>query len=112
MSPRHESDRLADIGRAIGVIREYSIARAHPDSMSMVIEDAIKYRLIEIGEAVGDLPSSTTARRPDVPWIEIKGLRNLLAHAYFDVDMRLVWTIVDAHLDALESAVEELSRQQ
>ena len=80
--------------------------------MSMVVEDAIKYRLVEIGEAVGELGDDTRSMAPEVPWAKIKGVRNLLAHAYHDVDIRIVWAIIDEHLDPLDIAIERLANAE
>lgn len=108
MSPRHESDRLADISLAIAAIRSHL---RHRDSMSMVVEDAIKYRLVEIGEAVGELTDDAKLLAPDIPWVKIKAMRNLLTHAYHDVDIRIVWAIVDEHLDPLDAAITQMMNE-
>jgi uncharacterized protein with HEPN domain len=45
-------------------------------------------RLIEIiGEAATKVSEATTSRAPQVPWAAIRGMRNRLIHAYFDVDL-------------------------
>lgn len=105
MSPRHQSERLADISLAIAAIRSHLRYR---DSMSMVVEDAIKYRLVEIGEAAGELTDDVKSIAPGIPWVKIKSMRNLLAHAYHDVDIRIVWAIIDEHIDALDLAVRQM----
>jgi len=52
-------------------------------------------RNIEIlGEAAGRLPETFRCRYPDVEWNRIRGMRNRIAHAYFGIDLALVWTIV------------------
>lgn len=43
-----------------------------------------------------------------IPWQQIAGLRNVLAHQYLGVDLRLVWNVVQDHLPALRDAVEIL----
>jgi uncharacterized protein with HEPN domain len=65
-------------------------------------------RLLEIiGEAAGRVPPEEQARRPDVPWPSIVGLRNRLIHGYDNIDHDIVWQIVTTDLPAL---VLELSR--
>jgi uncharacterized protein with HEPN domain len=49
-----------------------------------LVFDAVRVRLIEIGEAAKDLPADLTATEPDLPWREIAGMRDQLAHRYFD----------------------------
>ncbi len=48
------------------------------------------------------------ALAPDVPWKQIKGMRNPITHEYFDVEPDLVWRVVDEHIGALLSEVERL----
>lgn len=44
----------------------------------------MRIRLIEIGEAVKSIDPALLAREPDIPWIDVAGMRNHLAHRYFD----------------------------
>ena len=47
-------------------------------------------------------------RQPDIPWGEIVGMRNLLVHAYFDVDIGLVWQTVQEDLPPLIAQLETI----
>ena len=59
-------------------------------------------RLLEIiGEAATRVPTEERARRPDIPWAAIVGLRNRLIHGYDDVDLDIVWAIVTSDLPTL-----------
>lgn len=54
--------------------------------------DAVRARLIEVGEAVKDISDALLSTEPDLPWREIAGMRDQLAHRYFgafDRDHRL-----------------------
>lgn len=65
-------------------------------------------RLLEIiGEAASRVPVEERARRPNVPWAAIVGLRNRLIHGYDDVDHDIVWAI---RLDRPASAALEADR--
>lgn len=65
-------------------------------------------RLLEIvGEAANRIPPSDRDRHPQVPWAQVIGLRNRLAHGYDRVDLDIVWQIVTRHLPPL---VAELDR--
>jgi uncharacterized protein with HEPN domain len=58
-----------------------------------------------IGEAVRALPSSFKARHSSLPWARIVGMRNILVHAYFGIDVELVWQVVERDLPALKEQV-------
>lgn len=62
-----------------------------------------------IGEAASRLSAETKESHPDIPWHEIVGMRNRLVHAYFDVDLRLVWDTIRDDLPVLISQLERLA---
>ena len=47
-------------------------------------------------------------RQPDIPWGEIVGMRNRLVHAYFEVDIGLVWQTVQEDLPPLIAQLERI----
>jgi len=53
-------------------------------------------------------PASFRERHGEIPWGRIVGLRNRVVHAYFDVDLELVWEIVRAELPDLKAQLESL----
>lgn len=70
-------------------------------------QSAIIRQLEIIGEAVKNIPSSFRERYPRVAWKDIAGLRDILSHAYFGVNLDRVWRIIEADLPKLK---EEISR--
>lgn len=62
-----------------------------------------------VGEAASRLSAETTKSHPDIPWREIVGMRNRLIHAYFDIDLRLVWDTVHIDLPVLIAQLEPLA---
>ncbi len=66
-------------------------------------------RLLEIiGEAAKHVPSNFRDKAPAIPWRDITGTRDRLTHAYMDVDMDIVWTIISESLPRLISELEKL----
>lgn len=66
-------------------------------------------RLLEIvGEAAGKVSPAFRAAHPEMPWAEMGGLRNRLAHAYFDVDLDVLLDVVAKDLPPLILQVEGL----
>ena len=72
--------------------------------------------LIEaIGEGVKQVDKMTgnllLATRPDIPWQDIIGMRNHIAHGYFDIDGEIVFDVVKNHLESLSSAISYFLEQ-
>jgi uncharacterized protein with HEPN domain len=65
------------------------------------VEDATADRLLAIGEAAKYLDDSVKARNPDIPWRQIVGLRNILAHQYFIRESAIIWQTVKVALPRL-----------
>lgn len=67
-----------------------------------MVQDAVIRNLEIIGEAVRNLPSGFKKDYPKVPWRSITGLRNVLIHEYFGIDMAIVWGVVSKRLPVLK----------
>ena len=61
-----------------------------------------------VGEAASRITSETRDRHPNIPWSRIIGMRNRLIHAYFDVDIDIVWSTVVHNLTPLAAELENL----
>ena len=69
-------------------------------------------RLIEIlGEAAKNISPEIQAQAPQIPWRQITGTRDRLAHAYFDVNLDVIWEIVTIGLPPLAHNLELLLQQ-
>ncbi len=90
--PRNPADRLPDIVEACDAIARYI---ADYDAVTFAADaktrDAVIRQFEILGEAVKALPVECTEREPGVPWRQIAGFRDVLAHAYFAVEMSVVW---------------------
>lgn len=66
-------------------------------------------RLLEIlGEAGKNVSEATKAKSPNIPWRLICGTRDRLIHAYFDINLDIVWEIVNQDLPSLIPQLESL----
>ncbi|HPV14318.1 MAG TPA: DUF86 domain-containing protein [Candidatus Cloacimonadota bacterium] len=63
-------------------------------------------QLINIGETVGRLSEEITSDESAIEWRKIRGLRNILAHDYYGVDHREIWSIISIHIPTLKKVVE------
>ena len=74
--------------------------------------DAVLRNLTVIGEAAGHIPDEICQRHPEVPWRNMRDLRNLVVHEYFGVDLTIVWTTIREDLPALLSPLESLLQEE
>ena len=102
---RNDRQRLEDILAAIDAIRAH-LARG--ELSDALVFDAVRVRLIEIGEAVKALPAELLANEPDLPWAQIAGMRDRLAHRYFDTSHTILAATVEHDLPELERATRSL----
>lgn len=82
---------LEDIVMACSRIHEYTAGMGFDEfSRDRMKQDAVVRNLEVIGEAAKKLPSEVTAAMPQVPWREVCGFRDVLAHQYFGVNYTIV----------------------
>jgi uncharacterized protein with HEPN domain len=102
---RDDPQRLNDILAAVAAIAEYTERGDLDDGL---VFDAVRVRLIEIGEAVKVIDPDLLAREPDIPWLDVAGMRDHLAHRYFDTAHTIVRATVAEDLPPLAAAVKRL----
>jgi uncharacterized protein with HEPN domain len=102
---RHDRQRLEDILAAIDAVRAHLSRGELSDTL---VFDAVRVRLIEIGEAVKALPAELLASEPDLPWAQIAGMRDRPAHRYFDTSHAILAATVEHDLPELERATRSL----
>lgn len=102
-----ERQRLADIQAAIDAIRSHLQRGQLSDGL---VFDAVRIRLLEIGEAVKALPAELLDTQPSIPWRQIARMRDHLAHRYFDTAHAILQATVDDDLPELERAIHALGK--
>ncbi len=108
---RSDRERLLDILEAIERIEKYAKQGKEAFAKSDLIQNwMIRYIQI-IGEAAARLTEATRSANPDVPWTEIVGMRNILVHQYFGIDIEAVWNAVEKNLPALKTQIERMLRE-
>jgi len=102
---------LRHILDAIGKIETYTSPGRDAFFANPMAQDAVLRQLEVIGEAVKQLSTSTRERGPNIPWRDIAGMRDVLIHQYFAVDLQQVWEATQRDLGPLRQAVEEILGQ-
>ena len=108
-------DILYDIQSAIERLQErtlkiYDIDDFLGSSDGMILLDAVCMLLIAIGESLKNLDKVTEGKLlptyPSIPWKQIKGMRDIVSHHYFDVDPAQVLWIVKNETTPLKTAID------
>lgn len=88
MSPRNWEFRLEDIVESLELVFEYvkDVEYKSWKSDRKTI-DAVIRNLEIISEAATHIPDDTQRQYPDIPWYQMKGMRNMLIHEYFGADL-------------------------
>lgn len=105
---RDDRKRLLDIQEAIADIRKYAQHGRKEFEKEELIQTWIVHHLLILGEAASALSDSFKERHPDIPWSKIVGMRNVLVHNYFAIDLDVVWSVVENDLPALQRYIETL----
>lgn len=92
MPPREWKIRIADILGAVLTIQDYvkglDLAGFCEDNKTV---EAVAYNFAVIGEAARNVPEAVIMRHPEVPWQNMKDMRNFMVHVYFGINREIVW---------------------
>jgi uncharacterized protein with HEPN domain len=110
LPPREWRLRVGDILEAIARIERYvdglNFEQFQEDQKTV---DAVIRNLEVIGEAVRHLTAQRDLLPTDIPWADIAGMRNVLIHAYFGVDLKIIWHTIVEDLSELRKALQKLA---
>lgn len=109
MSSRDWRFRIQDILKAIDKIEIYieGLTASQFKKNDLVI-DAVVRNFEIIGEASKNIAQATRSLYPDIPWDHMNGMRNVLIHEYFGVDVATVWYTAKSHLPLLRTQLESI----
>ncbi|MFS8532964.1 DUF86 domain-containing protein [Sphaerobacter thermophilus] len=104
---------IADILTAIDKIQRYTADMAFEtfrhDQRTI---DAVLWNLAIIGEAARRIPPEVAAAYPDVAWVEMRGMRNVIIHQYGEVSLTIVWDTIQYDLPPLALQLRALLDSQ
>jgi uncharacterized protein with HEPN domain len=102
---RDDGERLRDILEAIGNIEKYSARGQVSFEQDELLQTWFVRNLQIISEAARNLSDAARSLAPDVPWAKITGMRHILVHHYFDIDLQVVWNAVAHDLPELKPKI-------
>ena len=106
---RDPIDFLRDIEESCIRITDYTADLSRDEAFSDKMRfDGILFNFQIIGEAVKKLPDEMRDRHTDIPWREIAGMRDLIAHAYFALDLEILWQGIQADIPVLLKRIQEM----
>lgn len=101
-----DKERLYDILDVCDRIKQY----ANDGSRDQKTADAVMYRIAVIGEATTHLSDTVKDQFPDIPWVEMRGIRNIIVHDYAGVSEKRIWQVVESDIPALHQRIEHILR--
>jgi len=103
---------LQHILESIEILEGYVNGISEHDFINSIEKQDLAARRLEIiGEAVKNLPNSFRKKYPNIEWTEIAGARDVLIHAYFNVDPNLLWKIVKNDIPKLKNEVKIILKE-
>jgi uncharacterized protein with HEPN domain len=109
MTKRSYIDYLSDIRDAAVLAQSFVRGLSYTSFEENIEKQFAVIRAFEImGEAAAHVPPEVWEQRPDVPWQDIVGMRNVLIHGYFGVDARVIWETLRKDVPALREAIEDM----
>jgi len=107
MTKHDDSFYLEGIKEHLDAIKSYLPDSKEAFMKNQQAQDAILMRLLALGEEIAHLSDVFSEKHPGLHWYKIVGLRNRIAHGYFEIDKDLIWdTLTDNSLDELRNIVE------
>lgn len=102
---RNQIEWLKDIFDAVVQIEKYSLKGENEFQKDELIQTWMVHHLQVIGEAANRVGGEITKKYTTIPWTQIKGLRNIIVHEYFGIDLDEVWNTVITDIPKLKKNI-------
>lgn len=93
---------LLDMLQSAELVAAYTDRCEKDESINNIqLQDSVIRRLLVIAEAARRVSETTRQALPNISWQEINGMRNRLVHEYDDVNLNIVWNVVQSEIPQL-----------
>jgi uncharacterized protein with HEPN domain len=100
---------LSDILDSMNSIEEYIEGTDYDDFIAnKMMVDAVLRNLEILGEAAKNVPDHVRAKYPKIPWRRMIGLRNIVVHEYFGVDLENIWKIITTDIPEIKPEISRV----
>lgn len=106
---RDDRERIKDILEAITLIEKYAVKGKDAFERDELIQTWILHHLLVLGEAAAKVSDDFQEQHAHIPWSQIVGMRNILIHHYFGIDLQVVWGMIEKDLPELKKTMMNLS---
>jgi len=108
---REDRRRLLDIAEAIERIEKYASKGREAFEDDELIQNWILHHLQVIGEAARAISEKLKDEHDEMPWQQIVGMRHILFHRYFEVDIDLIWSVVEDDVPVLKQQIDLILKE-
>lgn len=109
MPPRDWKLRVEDMLQAITEIQKFTDGMSFEDFQADTkTVRAVMCNISILGEAVSALSPEIQSRYPEIPWSQMRGIRNVVVHEYFQVNLDILWRTIQERLPPLMLQLRQL----
>lgn len=101
-------DILESISRIEEYVKDLDEAEFYGNSEK---QDAVLRRLEIIGEAVKNIPQDIRDKYPEIPWKQIAGMRDIVIHEYFGVNLGRIWKVIQVDMKDLKNKINMIKQE-
>ena len=109
MSPRNWKIRITDMLESIehitGYTEDMTLSEFQTDQKTI---DSVLRNLEIIGEAARHVPQNIIKQYPDIPWNEMRAMRNIVIHEYFGVNLNIIWHTTQINLPSIVDRLKKI----